>query len=102
MSRPAILLLDEPAAGLDLGGREELVQRLGTLASEPDLAAIILVTHHVDEIPPGFTHALLLRSGQVVSTGRLDDTLTAHTLSDCFGLQLELERRKGRWMAWGR
>ncbi len=81
MTDPEMLLLDEPAAGLDLGGREDLVARLSALAMDPDAPATVLVTHHVEEIPPGFTHALLLREGRVVAQGLLDDVLTAENLS---------------------
>lgn len=97
---PGLLLLDEPAAGLDLGGREDLVTRLSALASDPAVAPTVLVTHHVEEIPEGFTHALLLRDGAVLAAGPLDDVLTPASLSDCFGLALHLERRGGRWAAW--
>ena len=76
MTDPELLLLDEPAAGLDLGGREELVRRLSGLALDPDAPASVLVTHHVEEIPPGYTHGLLLREGRVVASGLLDDVLT--------------------------
>src|ERR671917_2248078 len=76
MTDPELLLLDEPAAGLDLGAREDLVSRLAELAYDPDAPALVLVTHHVEEIPPGFTHALLLREGTVVAQGLLDDVLT--------------------------
>ena len=69
MTDPELMLLDEPAAGLDLGGREDLVARLAELAHDPDAPALVLVTHHVEEIPPGFTHALLLREGTVVASG---------------------------------
>ena len=69
MADPELLLLDEPAAGLDLGGREDLVRRLAALAADPYAPAIVLVTHHVEEIPPGFTHVLLLRGGRVVAAG---------------------------------
>jgi iron complex transport system ATP-binding protein len=99
MTDPELLLLDEPAAGLDLGGREDLVARLSTLAMDPDAPATVLVTHHVEEIPPGFTHALLLRGGGVVAQGLLDDVLTADTLSDTFGQRLVLDRSGGRFFA---
>src|SRR6478736_3346360 len=74
MTDPELLLLDEPAAGLDLGGREELVSRLADLAADPDAPAIVLVTHHVEEVPPGFSHCLILSEGQVVAGGLLHDT----------------------------
>jgi iron complex transport system ATP-binding protein len=99
MPDPEILLLDEPAAGLDLGGREDLVSRLTALAMDPDAPAIVLVTHHVEEIPPGFTHALLLRDGRAVAQGLLDNVLTAANLSDTFGQPLLLERSGGRFSA---
>ena len=102
MSNPSLLLLDEPTAGLDLGGREDLVDLLAHLASDPAAPATIMVTHHVDEIPPGFTHMLLLKNGKVLAKGPLDETLTADRLSDCFGLPLRVERRDGRWSAWGK
>ena len=81
MTDPELLLLDEPAAGLDLGGREELVARLADLAADPDAPAIVLVTHHVEEIPPGFSHCLLLSEGEVVASGLLTDVLTSENLS---------------------
>ncbi|MBM0228378.1 ABC transporter ATP-binding protein [Micromonospora sp. ATA51] len=99
MTDPELLLLDEPAAGLDLGGREDLVARLAELAYDPDAPALVLVTHHVEEIPPGFTHALLLREGGVVAQGLLADTLTADNLSKTFGLPLVVERSADRWTA---
>ena len=77
MTDPELLLLDEPAAGLDLAGREQLVARLATLAADPDAPTMVLVTHHVEEIPPGVTHGLLLRGGTVVAAGLIDDVLTA-------------------------
>src|SRR3954464_1997060 len=91
MADPELLLLDEPAAGLDLGGREDLVRRLGALAADRYAPALILVTHHVEEVPPGFTHALLLRAGRVVAGGRLTDVLTDVSLSEAFGLPLTVE-----------
>ncbi len=99
MTDPELVLLDEPAAGLDLGSREDLVARLGRLAADPDSPALILVTHHVEEIPPGFTHALLLRGGRVVAQGLLDDVLTSENLSATFGLPLTLERSGDRFFA---
>jgi iron complex transport system ATP-binding protein len=99
MTDPELLLLDEPAAGLDLGGREDLVARLSTLALDPDAPATVLVTHHVEEIPPAFTHALLLREGRVVAQGLLDDVVTAEHLSETFGQRLLLDRSGGRFFA---
>ena len=96
---PELILLDEPTAGLDLGGREQLVTTLADLAADPDVAPIALVTHHVEEIPAGFSHVLLLREGRVAAQGDLDQTLSAATLSSCFGCELELERVRGRWTA---
>jgi iron complex transport system ATP-binding protein len=95
---PAVVLLDEPTAGLDLGAREDLVTRLGRLAAE-DGPPTVLVTHHVEEIPPGTTHGLLLRAGDVVAQGHLDAALTSANLSTTFGLPLSLERRDHRWVA---
>ena len=99
MPDPELLLLDEPGAGLDLGGREDLVSRLSELASDPYAPAQVLVTHHVEEIPPTYTHALLLRGGQVVGSGPVDDVLTAEALGETFGLRLVLERSAGRLTA---
>jgi iron complex transport system ATP-binding protein len=99
MSDPELLLLDEPAAGLDLGGRESLVATLGDLAADPTSPAMVLVTHHVEEIPSGFTHLLLLRDGRVVASGPLEDTLTDANLSETFGLPLMVSRAAGRWTA---
>ena len=99
MTDPELLLLDEPAAGLDLGARERLVATLDGLARDPYAPAMVLVTHHVEEIPPGMTHALLLRDGTVVASGPVEQALTADTLSDCFGVPLHVERRDGRFSA---
>jgi len=100
MTDPELLLLDEPAAGLDLGGREDLVARLSTLANDADAPASVLVTHHVEEIPPGYSHGLLLREGRVVAAGLLDDVLTDENLTTTFGVPLALQRRRGRYTAW--
>ena len=99
MSDPELMLLDEPAAGLDLGGREDLVSTLSLLAYDPDSPATVLVSHHVEEIPPGFTHALLLRQGSVVAAGLLDQTLTEQNLSATFGMPLTVVHSEGRWAA---
>jgi iron complex transport system ATP-binding protein len=99
MTDPELLLLDEPAAGLDLGGREDLVARLAELAHDPHAPALVLVTHHVEEIPPGFTHALLLREGTVVAQGTIEETVTSEQLSKTFGLPLQVSRSAGRFTA---
>ena len=99
MTDPELLLLDEPAAGLDLGGREDLVSTLSVLANDELSPATVLVSHHVEEIPPGFTHVLLLRGGEVVAAGPIAETLTEETLSETFGLALQLEHSDGRYAA---
>ncbi|MEC9052234.1 MAG: ABC transporter ATP-binding protein, partial [Actinomycetota bacterium] len=99
MSDPELLLLDEPAAGLDLGGREDLVSTLSMLAYDPDSPATVLVSHHVEEIPPGFTHALMLRQGRVVAAGLLDQTVTEQHLSATFGMPLTVSHDEARWAA---
>jgi iron complex transport system ATP-binding protein len=99
MTDPELMLLDEPTAGLDLGGREDLIGRLTELAEDPDAPAMVLVTHHVEEIPPGFTHAMLLREGTVVAAGLLGETMTAENLSKTFGLPLQVQRSGDRYMA---
>ena len=100
MGDPELLLLDEPAAGLDLAAREDLVHLLADLAADPEAPAIVLVTHHTEEIPDGFTHGLLLSGGRQVVSGPIDEVLTEHHLSQCFDLPLRLERRDGRWLSW--
>ena len=99
MTDPELLLLDEPAAGLDLGGREELVARLSDLASDADSPAMVLVTHHVEEIPHGFSHCLILSEGEVVDSGLLTDVLTAENLSKAFGQSIALDVIDGRYFA---
>jgi iron complex transport system ATP-binding protein len=100
MPDPELLLLDEPAAGLDLGGREDLLRRLSFLARDPKAPMMVLVTHHVEEVPDGFTHAMLLRRGSVLARGRIEDVFTTKNLSRCFGVPLEIEHRNNRWSAW--
>jgi iron complex transport system ATP-binding protein len=90
---PAVVLLDEPSARLDLGGREQLVQALGAMMAMPSAPVTVLVTHHLDEVPSGMTHALLLRQGEILAVGAFDEVVTAEHLSECFGIRLEVERR---------
>lgn len=100
MTDPELLLLDEPAAGLDLAGREDLSHRLSALAHNPASPPTILVTHHVEEIPVGFTHVLLLRDGHAVATGPIHDVLNDDSLSETFGMPLVLQSRRGRYFAY--
>jgi iron complex transport system ATP-binding protein len=99
MTDPELLLLDEPAAGLDLAGRESLVTTLGELAQDQYAPASVLVTHHVEEIPKGITHAMLLKAGEIVAAGPLRDTLTADNLTKTFEVELSLVEADGRWTA---
>ncbi len=99
MSNPELLLLDEPTAGLDLAGREDLLRRLTALAEDPDSPTMVLVTHHVEEIPPGFTHGLLLSEGGIVAQGLIGDVLTPDNLSAAYKLPLLIERAGRRWFA---
>jgi iron complex transport system ATP-binding protein len=99
MTDPELLLLDEPAAGLDLGGREDLVARLEDLALNPESPAMVLVTHHVEEIPRGFSHALIMSEGRVVDSGLLTNVLTAENLSKAFGQSIVLDSSEGRYFA---
>jgi iron complex transport system ATP-binding protein len=93
------LLLDEPTAGLDLAGRESLVAALDRLARDPMSPPIVLVTHHLEEVPASFTHALLLRDGRVVAAGPVAAVLTDATVGACFGLDVVVGRDGGRWSA---
>jgi iron complex transport system ATP-binding protein len=102
MTDPELLLLDEPGGGLDLGGREDLVARLTHLARNPDAPAMVVVTHHLEEVPPGFTHALLLQNGKAVASGPIDEVLTAEHLSTAFDLPLEVREESGRRFATAR
>ncbi|HEY6811216.1 MAG TPA: ABC transporter ATP-binding protein [Propionibacteriaceae bacterium] len=99
MTDPELLLLDEPAAGLDLAGRESLVTTLSELAQDQYAPATVLVTHHVEEIPSGITHAMLLKEGSIVAAGPLRETLTAENLTKTFDIELTLDEADGRWTA---
>ncbi len=99
MTDPELLLLDEPTASLDLGSREELLALLGGYASSPTTPAMLMVTHHVEEIPVGFTHVMLLRDGKVVAAGPIDETLTAEALGETFGMPITLSSDGGRHAA---
>ena len=99
MNQPGIVLLDEPTAGLDVGGREELVADMTQWAQDPGRPPTVLITHHIEEIPPGFTHALVLKDGRAVAQGPIDEVVTSETLSAAFGLALTIESRAGRFTA---
>ncbi len=99
MADPELLLLDEPAAGLDLGGREEVLSRIAGLALDPKAPVLVLVTHHVEEVPEGVTHVMLMRRGTVLAAGPVAEVFTEQNLSRCFGLPLIVELRGARWTA---
>jgi iron complex transport system ATP-binding protein len=99
MTDPELLLLDEPTASLDLGTREELLSLLSGYASSPTTPAMLMVTHHVEEIPVGFTHVMLLREGQVIAAGPIAETLTADALGAAFGMPITLSSEDGRYAA---
>lgn len=101
MADPEILILDEPAAGLDVAGREDLVSRLAALAADDRSPCLILVTHHVEEIPPNFTHALLLSDAKVSSSGLIKDVITSDPMSEAFKTPLTVEFGEDRWFARG-
>ncbi|CAN5864074.1 ABC transporter ATP-binding protein [soil metagenome] len=101
VAAPELLLLDEPTAALDIAGRELLLNTLSRLARDESMRAIVLVTHHVEEIPPGFTHVALVANGTILQAGPIKQVLTAHALSDLFGLPLQLAHDDGRWVARG-
>ncbi|MGW1816692.1 ABC transporter ATP-binding protein [Streptomyces sp. NPDC002125] len=97
MPRPRLLLLDEPATGLDVAGREQLIERIDSLQRESPELASVLVTHHLEELPPGTTHVMLLRDGRCLASGRADEVLTSESASTCFGHPFRLSRFEGRW-----
>ncbi len=99
MTDPELMLLDEPAASLDLGSREELLGLLKGYAAAPGAPGIVMVTHHVEEIPEGFGHVLLLRQGKMVAAGPINEVLTSQNLESTFGIPFEIELRNGRYTA---
>ncbi|MGV1034907.1 MAG: ABC transporter ATP-binding protein [Microbacteriaceae bacterium] len=99
MTDPELLLLDEPAASLDLGAREEFVHMLGGFAQSKSSPALVLVTHHVEEIPAGFTHAMLLRDGEITAAGPIADVIANAPLSEAYGLTIEVDRVGDRYRA---
>jgi iron complex transport system ATP-binding protein len=101
MNNPSIVLMDEPSARLDLGGREQLVEALSELTLDSSAAPLVLVTHHVDEIPTGMTHVLFLKDGKAMTRGSINEYFTAENLSECFSMSLHLQQREnGRYSAW--
>ena len=100
MGRPELLLLDEPAAGLDLGARERLLGRLGSLTADAEVPPLVLVTHHLEEIPSGITHGALVARGRLLASGPVDEVLTAPGVSACFGVGVDVGRDRDRW--WSR
>ncbi|MFM8191271.1 MAG: ABC transporter ATP-binding protein [Candidatus Nanopelagicus sp.] len=99
MADPELLLLDEPASSLDLGGREDLLQRIENFASDPLAPATVIVTHHIEEIPVGTTHALLLKEGKVLAQGVIDEVITNENLTNAYGLPIAVQSQNGRFFA---
>ncbi|TJZ49705.1 ATP-binding cassette domain-containing protein [Streptomyces piniterrae] len=97
MPSPRLLLLDEPATGLDVAGREQLIERIDTLQRTYQELSSVLVTHHLEELPPGTTHAMLLRDGRCLASGPVADTLTSDQVGKCFDHPVHLTRTDGRW-----
>ena len=102
MANPELVLLDEPAAGLDLGGREDLLKRFDALASDPNAPVTLIITHHIEEIPAGTTHVLLLKNGVAVASGPIASVLTAEHLSTAYGVNIEITKHNGRYSAFAK
>lgn len=102
MARPDLLLLDEPGGGLDLGARERLIDSLSGMAEREEGITVILVTHHVEEIPPGFDRMLILAEGRVRAAGPIEQVLTGETLTAVYGMPLAVRSSEGRYLASGR
>jgi iron complex transport system ATP-binding protein len=102
MSNPELVLLDEPAAGLDLGGREDLLKRFDSLAADPNAPATLIITHHIEEIPSGTTHVLLLKNGQAVASGPISQVLTSENVSSAYGLEIQIDQHNGRYTAFAK
>jgi len=99
MTDPELLLLDEPAGSLDVGAREDVIEMLDHFASDPGSPAMVMVTHHVEEIPTGFTHLLVIAGGHAIAKGPIADTLTGDVLSEAFGRPLSVTHNNGRYQA---
>ena len=99
MADPELLLLDEPASSLDLGGREDLLKRIEVFAKDPLAPATVIVTHHIEEIPTGTTHALLLKEGSEVAKGDINTVITDLNLSNAYGLPISVQSEGGRFFA---
>jgi iron complex transport system ATP-binding protein len=99
MTDPELLLLDEPVASLDLAAREQTIKIIGAYASAPSAPAIIMVTHHLEEIPAGFTHALILQNGKIFAAGEIEHTITSDKISEAFGLPITVDVVDGRYRA---
>lgn len=99
MPDPELLLLDEPVASLDLAAREQTIRIIGEYASSPYAPAMVMVTHHLEEIPAGFTHALIMVSGQIYAAGEINSTLTSEKISEAFGISLTISQVDGRFHA---
>ncbi|MEY4078234.1 MAG: hypothetical protein RIS80_3 [Actinomycetota bacterium] len=99
MTDPELLLLDEPVASLDLAAREQTIKIIGAYASAPSAPAIVMVTHHLEEIPAGFTHALILQNGKIFAAGEIEHTITSDKISEAFGLPITVDVVDGRYRA---
>ncbi len=99
MGDPELVLLDEPAGGLDLGARERFLEGIGAIAADPGAPPLVMVTHHLEEIPLGISHALLMGHGRILRSGPIQYVLTSDGLSECFGIPLRVGRHQGRWSA---